>query len=214
MTERKATILLVDDHPVVREGLSLIIKAQPDMDVIGEASSGEEAISLAGQHAPDIVILDLKMPGIGGQAAIRGIIDVSPASRVIIFTTYGDEQDVVSAIEVGATGYLLKGLASNEILQAIRVAARGDSPIDPTAAKALMRRIGKAHGDHSNALSDREVEVLQLMAHGLRNKEIAGRLFISEKTVKAHVGSILSKLNVPDRTAAVTTAIKRGIITL
>lgn len=208
------TVILVDDHPVVREGLSLIIDAQPDMKVVGEASSGEEAVALASMLHPRIVLLDLKMPGMGGVAAIRKIRQGCPDSCVVVFTTYGAEEDVVAAIEAGAHGYLLKGSASNEILQAVRAAARGDAPIDPTAAKILMGRVSRPQTAGAVALSERELEVLELMAKGARNKEIAGELFITEKTVKAHVGSILSKLNVPDRTAAVTTAIKRGIIEL
>ncbi len=214
MSEQKLSILLVDDHPVVREGLALVIKSQDDMDIVGEVSSGEEAVSVAATLKPQIVILDLKMPGIGGIAAIRKIRQESPDSKIIIFTTYGVEEDVISAIEAGANGYLLKGMASSEILNAVRTASQGGSPVDPTVARFLMSRIGRPQESEIGALSDREHEVLELMAQGLRNREIADKLFITEKTVKAHVGSILSKLNVPDRTAAVTTALRRGIIEL
>jgi len=210
----KLGVLLADDHPVVREGLALVINAQDDMEVIGEVSSGEEAVAQAVQIKPHIAIMDLKMPGMGGLAAIRKIRSECPECKIIVFTTYGEERDVVPAIEAGANGYLLKGSTSSEILQAIRATAQGGSPIDPTAAKALLGMVSRPQSHEIGALSEREIEVLELMADGLRNKEIANKLFITEKTVKAHVGSILSKLNVPDRTAAVTTALKMGIIEL
>ncbi len=210
----KLRIVLVDDHPVIREGLRLTIQAQPDMEVVGEASSGEEAVSLASELKPDVLVLDLKMPGIGGLAAIAGIKEAVGDTRVLIFTTYGEQEDIVGAIEAGADGYLLKGSSSAEIVGAIRSASRGESPLDPSAARALVSHFGPHSKEENAPLSDREIEVLQLVSQGFKNKEIAKQLFISEKTVKAHMGSILTKLNVDDRTAAVTTALKAGLISL
>lgn len=212
MSEQRMGIVLVDDHPVVREGLSLIINAQDDMEILGEASSGEEALVLVEKLKPQLTIVDLKMPGMGGLAVIRRIRKQSPDTRVIVFTTYEDESDIISSIEAGAHGYLLKGSTAAEILGGIRAAARGDSPIDPTAAKHIISKISVRHRDEIETLSAREQEVLELMASGLKNKDIAGKLFITEKTVKAHVGNILRKLEVSDRTAAVATAIKKGIV--
>ncbi|MHB0977465.1 MAG: response regulator [Candidatus Aquicultorales bacterium] len=205
-------VLLVDDHPIVREGLVLAIEAQSNMEVAGEASTAEEAIELASHVNPDVVLMDLKMPGMGGMAGIAKIKEASPDSQIVVFTTYASEEEVAAAIESGAAGYLLKGTSSKGIVNAIVAASRGEAPIDPAVAKLLIGRMGKPA--NVSGLSEREVEVLKLMAEGLRNKEIAARLFITEKTVKAHAGNIFNKLGVPDRTSAVTTALKKGIIRL
>lgn len=208
----KITILLADDHPVVREGLATIINSQNDMTVIAQASSGEEAIEKATSLKPNMAILDLKMPGAGGLAAIRRIKSAVPDICILVFTTYADETDIIAALDAGANGYLLKGRDPSELLNAIRAASRGEAPIDPAVTKALIKQGGDTRRQDLGSLSEREIEVLQLMSTGKRNKEIADELFITERTVKAHIGNILSKLNVPDRTAAVTLAIKRGLI--
>jgi DNA-binding NarL/FixJ family response regulator len=207
----KIRILITDDHPVVREGLSGMLAGQSDFEVIGLAADGDTAVKMHGSLAPDVTLMDLRMPGLDGVGAIKAIKAQQPSSRIIVLTTYDSDADILRAIEAGATGYLLKDAPREELFRAIRAAARGDSVLAPAVAARLMTRM-RAPAEEN--LSAREIEVLQLVAKGASNKEIGKSLHISTATVKAHLIHIYGKLGVDDRTAAVTTALETGIITL
>jgi DNA-binding NarL/FixJ family response regulator len=207
----KIRILITDDHPVVREGLSGMLAGQSDFEVIGLAADGDTAVQMHGSLAPDVTLMDLRMPGLDGVGAIKAIKAQQPSSRIIVLTTYDSDADILHAIEAGATGYLLKDAPREELFRAIRAAARGDSVLAPAVAARLMTRM-RAPAEEN--LSDREIEVLQLVAKGASNKEIGKSLHISTATVKTHLIHIYGKLGVDDRTAAVTTALEKGIITL
>ena len=202
-------VLVVDNHPVVRSGLRGMIGDEPDIEVIGEASSGEEAVQLAGLHSPDVVLMDLRMPGMDGAAATRLITSRQPNVRVIILTMYDNDTDIVPAVEAGAAGYLLKDAAREEVTDAIRAAVRGETVLAPPVAAKLVRHV---RAPAVTALSTRECEVLSYVATGSTNADIAARLMISEATVKTHLVRIYTKLGVGDRTAAVTTAMRRGLL--
>ena len=211
----RITVLLVDDHPVVREGLTAMLETQPDMEVVGEAGDGQEAVRLAKQLHPDVILMDLQMPKMGGVEAIQQIRKESERAEVIILTTYDSDEHIFSGIEAGARGYLLKGASRDDLFKAIRVASRGEALLEPAVASKLVDRYTQlSRKGADDTLSERELEVLKLMARGYRNKEIARELVITEKTAKAHVSNILSKLSVTDRTEAVTIALKRRIIKL
>jgi DNA-binding NarL/FixJ family response regulator len=207
MSER-ITIVLADDHPVVRAGLRALLDG--DFDVVGEASDGEEAIALALQLAPRVVLMDLQMPTVDGIAATRKIKLARPDVQVIILTTFATEADVTRAISAGAIGYMLKDAPRSAIVEAVRAAARGQSTLAPEAASHLMTR---ARGD-APAISPRELEVLERVARGASNREIAKALRISEATVKTHLLHVFEKLGVSDRTAAVTAALERKLFRL
>ncbi|HSM59035.1 MAG TPA: response regulator transcription factor [Candidatus Sulfomarinibacteraceae bacterium] len=207
----KIRILITDDHPVVREGLSGMLAGQSDFEVIGLAADGDTAVKMHGSLAPDVTLMDLRMPGLDGVGAIKAIKAQQPSSRIIILTTYDSDADILRAIEAGATGYLLKDAPREELFRAIRAAARGDSVLAPAVAARLMTRM-RAPAEEN--LSAREIEVLQLVAKGASNKEIGKSLHISTATVKTHLIHIYGKLGVDDRTAAVTTALEKGIIRL
>lgn len=207
----KIRILITDDHPVVREGLSGMLAGQSDFEVIGMAADGDTAIKMHGSLAPDVTLMDLRMPGLDGVGAIKAIKAQQPSSRIIVLTTYDSDADILRAIEAGATSYLLKDAPREELFRAIRAAARGDSVLAPTVAARLMTRM-RARSEEN--LSAREIEVLQLVAKGTSNEEIGKSLHISTATVKTHLIHIYGKLGVDDRTAAVTIALERGIITL
>ncbi|MDQ3637832.1 MAG: response regulator transcription factor, partial [Actinomycetota bacterium] len=200
-----------DDHPVVRAGLSGMISAEPGFEVIGEAENGKEAIALTGELKPDVVLMDLRMPEMDGVTAIGHIKADYPDVNILVLTTYESDADILRAIETGATGYLLKDTPRKELFGAIRMVAEGKSPLDPGVATRLMQRM---RGSEEEGLSTREIEVLELVARGTSNKEIAKQLWVSETTVKSHMLHIFDKLGVTDRTAAVTAALKRGIIRL
>jgi DNA-binding NarL/FixJ family response regulator len=201
-------VLVVDDHPVVREGLRAILEAEPDLDVVGEAGSGEEAVRLAAELTPDVVLMDLRMPGVDGVAA-TGRITAAGYARVLVVTTYDTDADILRAVEAGATGYLLKDTPRRDLADAVRGAARGETVLAPPVAAKLVTRVRTAGAD---PLTRREVEVLGQVARGLSNPEIGRVLLISEATVKTHLLRAFEKLGVGDRTAAVTTAISRGIL--
>ncbi len=204
-------VLIADDHPVVRSGIKGMLEPDPGFEVVGQAASGQEAVALSLREHPDVVLMDLQMPGLDGAAATAQIKAQRPETQVVVLTTYGTDADIVRAIDAGAVGYLLKDAPHEEITRAVRAAARGETTLTPAIAQRLMQRV-RAPG--SDALSAREIEVLQLAARGLSNTEIAKELFVSATTAKAHLVHIYAKLGVNDRTAAVTTALERGIIRL
>ncbi|MBA2414900.1 MAG: response regulator transcription factor [Geodermatophilaceae bacterium] len=204
----RVRILVVDDHPVVRTGLIAMLAAEPDIEVVGEGGSGSEAIRLAGQLAPDVVLMDLRMPGMDGVAATKAIV-AGGGPRVVVVTTYDTDSDILRAVEAGATGYLLKDTPRQQMADAVRAAARGETVLAPPVAARLMTRMRAGPAD---LLTARELEVLELVGAGLTNAEVGRRLYISEATVKTHLLRVFVKLGVDDRTAAVTTAMARGII--
>ena len=211
MTERRVKILVCDDHPVVRSGLRGMINSQPDLEVVAEAAKGSEAVSLTDRFRPDVVLMDLRMPGMDGVTATAVIKARHPDTNVLILTTYDTDADILRALEKGATGFLLKDEREDRIFDAIREAARGRTALAPGVASRLVERL---RGDADAHVSDREIEILMLVAQGQSNREIARELHISDSTVKAHMLHIFDKLGVTDRTAAVTTAVRRGIIRL
>jgi DNA-binding NarL/FixJ family response regulator len=203
------TVLIADDHPVVREGLRGMLAAEPGIVVVGEAGSGDEAVTMARMHRPDVVLMDLRMPGGDGVDATAGILATAPSTRVVVLTTYETDADIVRAVEAGATGYLLKDTPRPELVAAIRAAARGETVLGPTVAGRLVSHLRRPVAE---PLSARETEVLTLVARGQTNAEIGRALYISEATVKTHLLRAFGKLGVSDRTAAVTTAIELGML--
>lgn len=204
-------ILLVDDHPVVRAGLSGLLSSQPDFEVVGEASNGLEALGLLDRLRPDVVLMDLRMPQMDGVSAIRQIRAKSSKFQVLVLTTYDTDSEIVRAVEAGATGYLLKDVPREELFRAVRLCAKGEAVLSPPIAARLL---GRMRGPAEENLSMRELEVISLVAKGFSNKEIARQLKISEATVKTHLLHAFGKLGVDDRTAAVTVALERGILRL
>ena len=199
-------VLIVDDHPVVREGLRAVLSAEPDIVVVGEVGTGEEALLLATELRPDVVLMDLRLGGMDGVETTTRIL-AGGSSHVLVLTTYDADGDIVRALAAGATGYLLKDTPREELARGVRAAARGETVLAPPVAARLATRV---RGPAAPALTPREVEVLRGIARGLSNPDIGRQLFISEATVKSHVTRIFEKLGVNDRTAAVTTAISRG----
>ncbi len=202
-------LIIVDDHPVVRDGLRGMLASDPDLEVVGEASDGAEALALVASVQPDVVLMDLRMPRLGGAAAIRALTEQGSEARVLVLTTYDTDSDMVPALEAGATGYLLKDAPREELVRAIRAAARGESVLAPSVATRLVSQL---RAPEHEALSDRELEVLTLIAQGETNRGAAARLFISEATVKTHLLHIYAKLDVNDRAAAVAAAYERGLL--
>jgi len=204
-------VLIVDDHPILRAGLLGLLASQEEFTVVGEAANGREAVALVRHACPDVVLIDLRMPEMDGVSAIRAMRALAPDLHVLVLTTYDSDADILRAVEAGATGYLLKETPREELFAAIRATARGQSVLSPSVASRLVNR---TRDTIERALSAREIEVLQLVALGTSNKLIARDLAISEATVKTHLLHLFAKLNVDDRTAAVTTAVGRGIIRL
>jgi DNA-binding NarL/FixJ family response regulator len=203
-------VLIVDDHPVVRDGLRGVLEGEPDMRVVGEAGHGAEALARARTTAVDVVLMDLRMPVMGGVEAIGELRRAVPDTRVLVLTTYDTDRDVLPAIEAGATGYLLKDTPREELLRAVRAAHRGEAVLSPAVAGRLM---GQVRTPVQEALSARELEVLRLVAAGSTNRETARQLFISEATVKTHLLHIYAKLEVRDRASAVAAGYQRGLLT-
>lgn len=209
-------VMLVDDHPVVRAGLRSMLDAEPDISVVAEAADGHEALTTLAERsastaAVDVVLMDLQMPILDGADATAHIAALSNPPRVLVLTTYDTDTDILRAIEAGATGYMLKDAPSDELCRAVRSAASGQAVFHPTVATRVLGNI--RHADH-NTLSDREVEMLNHLARGLSNRQIATELYLSEATVKTHLVHIFDKLHVDNRTAAVAAGVQRGIIRL
>jgi DNA-binding NarL/FixJ family response regulator len=206
---RPIRVLLADDHPVVRAGLRGMLAAEPDIEVAGEAGSGAEAVALTRARAFDVILMDLRMPGGDGVKATEQIIAADPGARVVVLTTYETDADILRAVAAGATGYLLKDATSADLADAVRAAARGETVLAPSVAGRLVTHVRRPSRE---SLSARETEVLARVARGRTNAEIGRELFISEATVKTHLLRAFGKLGVSDRTAAVTTAIERGLL--
>ncbi len=230
----KIRILLVDDHAVVRQGLRTFLELQEDMQVVGEGSSGGEAMDLAARLTPDVIVLDLVMPGMDGVEATRRILEHEPRARVLILTSFGDDDKIFPAIRAGAQGYLLKDIQPRDLIQAVRDLHHGKSQLHPDVARRLMSAVAgtvparetsapenlrhtppggqaPASADELQSLTEREREVLDLIARGLSNREIAEKMVVSEATVKTHVSNLLEKLGLPDRTRAAIWALKHGL---
>ncbi|AGK80142.1 Two-component system response regulator [Streptomyces microflavus DSM 40593] len=215
MTENPArtiTLVLADDHPVVRDGLRGMFTAEPGFEVLGEAADGVDALAVVERLDPDVVLMDLRMPGGGGVAAIAELTRRGARSQVLVLTTYDTDSDTLPAIEAGATGYLLKDAPREELFAAVRAAADGRSVLSPAVASRLMTRVRTPASPADAPLSAREREVLVLVARGTTNREIAAELFISEATVKTHLTHIFAKLGTKDRAAAVAVGYDRGIL--
>jgi DNA-binding NarL/FixJ family response regulator len=210
-------IVVADDHPVVREGLVAMLETQPDFIVVGEAGSGLEALDVVASGRPDVLLLDLEMPGLDGVGVLQRLRESASPTRSIVFTVFDTDERIIAAIEAGAAGYLLKGAPRADIFAAVRVVAAGGSLLAPAAASTVLRRMrtgGAAPTTESVSLTPRERAVLEHLARGLGNKQIAAALGISERTVKFHVSAVFAKLGVSNRTEAVARAAQAGLITL
>jgi len=210
----KIRILIADDHPVVRDGLVAILSTQDDFEVVGEAGNGRETVALAAERQPNVVLLDLEMPEMDGVETLRQLRQTKSNVRVIVFTAFDTDERILTAVQAGAQGYLLKGAPRQELFNAVRVVHSGGSLLQPIVASRLLRQVSQEPGQPVEPLTPREVEVLERLAQGLQNKEIAAELVISERTVKFHVSAILGKLDAGNRTEAVAIAAQRGLINL
>ena len=215
MTKQSIKILIADDHPLVREGLRGLIATEPDMELIGEASDGDEAVKLARSLQPDVILLDLIMPNKTGIEAIIEIKEDNPDARILVVTSFGEDENVFPAIKAGALGYLLKDSSPRELLAALREVYRGEPSLHPSVALKLIRELNQpSPPNEGTPLTEREVEVLKLVAQGLSNHEICETLVIAERTVSKHVSSIIEKLHVSNRTQVALYALKEGFATL
>ncbi len=215
MTSRRITVLLVDDHEVVRQGLRAYLDAQPDLVVVGEASSGDEAVEAATEFLPDVMLLDLVMSGMGGVEAARRVKSVTPRTQIVVLTSYHQDEFIFPAMQAGAISYILKDVVMEDLADAVRKAARGEGVLHPRVAERVIQEVNgskKALFNPFQTLTNREMEVLHLIARGMPNSEIAEALFISENTVKGHVSNILNKLQLADRTQAAVFAWEQGLV--
>ena len=209
------TVLLVDDHAVVRQGVRTFLETQADLSVVGEAGSGKEAVKLAEQHVPDVILMDLIMPDMDGVEATRRVKQVSPRSQVVVLTSYHEDEQVFPVLKAGALSYVLKDLSADELAEAVRKAAAGEAVLHPRVAARVIKELQGPRSDKVNPfteLSERELEVLKLIADGMSNAEMAAKLVLSEKTIKGHVSNILSKLHLADRTQAAVYAWREGVV--
>lgn len=209
------TVLLVDDHAVVRQGVRTFLETQADLLVVGEAGSGEEAVRLAAQQVPDVVLMDLIMPDMDGVEATRQVKQVSPRSQVVVLTSYHEDEHIFPALKAGALSYVLKDLSAEELAGTVRKAAVGEAVLHPRVASRVIKELQGLRSDKVNPfteLSERELEVLKLIADGMSNAEMAAKLVLSEKTIKGHVSNILSKLHLADRTQAAVYAWREGVV--
>jgi len=207
-------ILVADDHPVVRDGLVMILNTQPDFDVVAEADNGAEAVKLAVQHMPDVILLDLEMPEMDGLEALKQLREDLPETPVLVFTAFDTDERIVGAVQAGAKGYLLKGAPRNDLFNAVRVVSGGGALLQPVVASKLMNHMRHQHDQPAESLTERETEVLDLLSQGKTNKDIASALFITERTVKFHISAILGKLGASNRTEAVRIAAQMGLVDL
>lgn len=208
-------ILVADDHPVVRDGLAAVLGTQPDFEVISEVSNGREVVEQTLALKPDVVLLDLEMPEMDGVETLKALRQMSAEVKAIVFTAFDTDERILSAVQAGAQGYLLKGAPREELFKAVRVVNAGGSLLEPVVASKLLRQVSEAEAKpKADPLTPREVEVLELVAQGLQNKEIAAALIISERTVKFHVSSIMGKLGAGNRTEALSIAAQRGLVQL
>jgi NarL family two-component system response regulator LiaR len=224
--KRSIRVLLVDDHAIVRDGLCAVLKLQPDIEVVGEADNGRDAVSMAESLEPDVVLMDLVMPGMDGIEAIRRIVNGRPESRILVLTSFSAEDKVFPAIKAGAMGYLLKDCNSEELVRAIHQVQRGESSLHPKIARMLLQEMTAPRPEASaeppprpgrptvDPLTERELDVLKLVAHGKSNREIADELVVAEGTVRTHVSNILSKLHLASRTQATLFALREGLTSL
>jgi len=205
----------VDDHAMVRQGVRAFLETQSDISVVGEVGSGEDAIRLAAQHVPDVILMDLIMPGMDGVEATRLVKQISPRSQIVVLTSYHEDEHIFPALKAGALSYILKDISAEELASAVRKAAAGEAVLHPRVAARVIKELQGVRGDKVNPfteLSERELEVLKLIADGMSNSEMAAKLFLSEKTIKGHVSNILSKLHLVDRTQAAVYAWREGVV--
>ena len=206
-------ILVADDHPVVRDGLVVMLGTQPDFEIVGQASNGAEVVAQVAVLKPDVVLLDLEMPEMDGVEALERIAEY-PDTRVVVFTAFDTDERILAALRAGAKGYLLKGAPRAQVFNAIRVVSQGGSLLEPAIASKLLQQLNKVGESNVEKLTDRENQVLELLSKGKSNQEIAAALTITERTVKFHVSSIMSKLGAHNRTEVVAIAVQRGLIKL
>jgi two-component system, NarL family, response regulator LiaR len=204
-------VLIADDHAVVRQGLRTFLDLQADIDVVGEAADGEEAVAAAAEHVPDVILLDLVMPRLDGIGALRKLREAAPAARVVVLTSFGEDERLFTALRAGASGYLLKDVEPSELVRSIRTAHSGGSPLSPAVAARVVEEL-QSGGSPAGDLTPRELEVLCLIARGRSNKRIALELGVAEKTVKTHVSHVLAKLGLSDRTQAALYAVREGLV--
>lgn len=212
MSTEATTVLIVDDHAVVRSGLEMLLGTAPDLTVVASVATGEEAVARSQELRPDLVVMDLSLPGIDGIEATRRVVAGSPTTRVVVLTSFSDRERILAAVDAGALGYLLKDAEPRDLLAGLRAAARGEAPFDPKAATALLADRTVRGAPEPTPLTRREEEVLRLVAEGLGNKQIARKLGISEKTVKTHLTNLFQRIGVSDRTQAALWAHRHGLL--